>query len=397
MAALLVPVSLANMMLTMGLPESLGWHTAQGLLATRKACHIALWGGLVCGLFGAIILLLLGPLLLRGEAIAYIGGYQIIVFTLPITLAIAGLRGVVLGRQGFGFVNSERVAGMAIRFAALLTLLVSGLLDPEVAAWTSVLSGIAGSVFLIPMLYRRGEQPCVSIGVSKVVKYARATALGTIGGFLTVRLDQTLMIPLSGAEQLGYYAVAASLAELPLAAVAAIADLTFSIGTQRDLSDFAAQACRMTLFVLVPMCALAAIIAPLTVPLFFGRDFAPVVPMAQILFVGTLASSVSGLLGAGLMSMGHTVSRSYAQVSGAVLTVMLIAFLVPRYGGIGAAWATALTYLWVALVTTIAYTRYSRISVRDCFVPSATELGIIVERMRRRTRARLPRSRGHDG
>jgi O-antigen/teichoic acid export membrane protein len=68
MAALVVPISLANFIFTMGLPESLTFHIAGQRISTRTARWIAVLGGLCAGLFGAAILVLAGPYLLARHA-----------------------------------------------------------------------------------------------------------------------------------------------------------------------------------------------------------------------------------------------------------------------------------------------------------------------------------------
>ena len=61
MAALMAPISLANLMFTLGLPDSLAYHVARGRIATGPAVKIALIGGMLCGAVGAIGLLTAAP------------------------------------------------------------------------------------------------------------------------------------------------------------------------------------------------------------------------------------------------------------------------------------------------------------------------------------------------
>ncbi len=372
MAALLVPVSLANLMFTMGLPESINWHIARGRVSHVDAVRLALVGGIVSGLLGSAGLVLIGPWLLKGDARAYLFQYDLLAITLPVTLSIAALRGIVYGGQGFKFINTEQFVGVGLRLAVLIGLFVFGLLNPTLAVWTTVLSGILASASLIPALLRTTEQTATTVRVTEVLRYARSTALGTISCFLIMRIDQALMMPIAGAEQLGYYAVAVSLAELPTAAARAVAGLIFNSG--RDASQFAPQACRLSLLGLLPVCGAAILLSPYVLPLVFGKDFTPAVPMAQILLIGTGANVVEYLLGTGLNSIGYPGRTSLLQVWGSIVSVLLIVGLVPRYGGLGAAWATTIAYFMQAIATIFIFSNVSGVKFLDCICSSRSEI-----------------------
>jgi O-antigen/teichoic acid export membrane protein len=385
MALLLSPISLANMALTLGLPESLIWHSARGTISRRYAYQMALGGGFGCGVIGAALMIFFGPMLLTADQAHFAWSLRLIAMTLPITLTLAAFRGVVVGRQHFMYANSERMSASLLRLAAIGIFFLTGMLNPVLAAWTTVLSGIAGSVVLLFPLTKQLDLPAISlVGGRSVACYAGSAALGTVGGFLMLRLDQIIMIPLTATEQLGFYAVAVSLAEVPAAFVNAIRDLIFALGAERNEPAVAAQSCRLALTVFIPICAAAACVTPVVIPILFGKSFMPAVPIAQILFLGTVASAVSSLLGAGLMSLGHAGVRSLVQIGGAGITVLLTIVLVPRYGGMGAALGATLTYIITGTCIAFAYIRYTGVPVADCFIPSRVELGLFIRQARER-------------
>jgi O-antigen/teichoic acid export membrane protein len=68
------------------------------------------------------------------------------------------------------------------------------------------------------------------------------------------------------------------------------------------------------------------------------------------------------------MSVGHPRVRSAILLGGAVLTVVLIVALVPRYGGEGAAVASLLTYTAIALASVVFFSRITGVPVRECLV-----------------------------
>lgn len=378
MAALLMPVSLLNMMLTLGLPEAITFFVARGQLSVRTAFGLAVLGGVVGGAIGVGLLVALAPFLLAGDVAAFKATYYVIALSLPITLAVAGVRGIVLGLHQFDPLNAERVAAPVFRLLTLSLLLIVGWLGPAIAACTSVVSGIIGSTFLVRAFFSRSALAPTTVTIRTVVRYAGASAFGTVSSMLVYSLDQTLMIPLAGAEQLGFYAIAASFAELPMTVVAVIRDLTFTFSAKDDDPALAARACRLTLLVMIPMCALFIVSTPLLLPLLFGAAFAPAVPMTELLLIGSVFSAITAILGSGLMGAGCAGLRSLIQVAGAILTTILIFLLVPTYGGIGAAWATTLTYAALAAGTVFLYARSVGLQSRYCLIPTLPEAKVLI-------------------
>lgn len=82
----------------------------------------------------------------------------------------------------------------------------------------------------------------------------------------------------------------------------------------------------------------------LFIPLIFGKAFTPAIPATQVLAVGILFISqrlvFSGYFKA-INQMQYPVKASWA---GVVITVVLDLFLIPKYGILGAAWATCAAY-----------------------------------------------------
>ncbi len=372
MAALLAPISLANLMFTLGVPESMTYHAAKGYLNGYKALKVGLAGGLICSVVACAVMFLVSPSLLRTEP-QYLPALRLLLLTLPLSLTFAAWRGIIQGRHGFGIIRNERLTGVVLRLLLLVAFVSGGVLTPVNATWISVLSGIAGSACLIPALFRRGPNSSESISAGGVAKYAGATAVGTLGVLLVVRLDQTLMISLTSPAELGYYAVAASLAEVPLTIVTAIRDVVFTFAAEADDSRIVARLCRVTLLFMGSVCLTGGLLASVVVPILLGRSFAPSVRMVQILLLGTVASAVTAIIGAGLLSAGKAWIRSAIQLGGAALTAALLFRFVPRGGGVAASWVTASTYAALAVASLSAYVYFSGVGVRECLIPTRAD------------------------
>ena len=372
LAAVLAPLALANIVATFGFQEAATYFVARAEISSRRIARLAVVCSVAAGALAALVLFLLAPTMLV-NAPDMVVPLQLLALSLPVTIGFAGARGVVSGTQAFGRVSMERGAGSVGRLLVLGLMVVTVGLTATNAATVSVIVPIAASLVLIgPALQRTGGD--APLRLPRFLDYSLHASIGTIGGILILQLDQALMTPLSTTEQLGFYAVAVSLASLPAAAVQGVRDVVFSYSSVASDPQLVARSTRVSVAVGLPVVLIGALLCNPVVPFLFGADFEPAVTMARVLLVAVLPNTVSSVMGAGLMSVGRPRVRSAILMGGAALTVLLIIALVPHYGGDGAAIASLLTYTTIALISVIVFTRITGVSVRDCLVVRRSDL-----------------------
>jgi len=357
---------------TFGFQEAATYFVARAEISSRRIARLAVVCSVAAGALAALVLFLLAPTMLV-NAPDMVVPLQLLALSLPVTIGFAGARGVVSGTQAFGRVSMERGAGSVGRLLVLGLMVVTVGLTATNAATVSVIVPIAASLVLIgPALQRTGGD--APLRLPRFLDYSLHASIGTIGGILILQLDQALMTPLSTTEQLGFYAVAVSLASLPAAAVQGVRDVVFSYSSVASDPQLVARSTRVSVAVGLPVVLIGALLCNPVVPFLFGADFEPAVTMARVLLVAVLPNTVSSVMGAGLMSVGRPRVRSAILMGGAALTVLLIIALVPHYGGDGAAIASLLTYTTIALISVIVFTRITGVSVRDCLVVRRSDL-----------------------
>ena len=153
----------------------------------------------------------------------------------------------------------------------------------------------------------------------------------------------------------------------------------------------------LALLIVVPLSLVGVALAPFAIPLLFGDPFRPAVPMTQILFVGTFASTISVILSGGLLSTGRPALPAIVMTAGAVLTVPALFLLVPRWGGVGAAVATTTTYVVVGVLTAVIFARVARLPLRQCWFPDRADVDAVMVGARRLTSRRPASERNHEG
>ena len=221
MAALLAPISLVNLAVTLGAPESMTYFVARGRLSRRQARQVAVASTVICGFVAIAVLAIVTPYLLRKyESLQ--DEFLLMLLSLPLTLGFASVRGAVLGMRKFDLISLERTLGAGVRLLAIVGAAELGLLTASSAAWITILSGLAAS-FVLLYGFRRWAFPATQrVGAGEVSTVRRRLRTGISG-----RVPRATPRPITdgaalSAEQLGLYAVAVSLAELPIFVVSAV-------------------------------------------------------------------------------------------------------------------------------------------------------------------------------
>lgn len=346
-AAATAPLGLAIALMTFGVPEAVSYAVARHPRLVRVAARN-----------GALIVVLAG-LLATGAVFAareWLSGGDLEIqklmavaslAVLP-TLLLGVLRGIASGLQRWSMVAWEKVLASALRLAVLVPLWLTDHLTPFTATVVLAVMPVMGALayLTLPRRLPPAEPDTEGLASTRALTgYGLRLWIGTISGILLSRVDQTIMTPLSSAYELGLYVVAVNVSELPLVIHRAVRDVTFVTDASRSEDARLAAAARISTLI----CTVVALVLGGTMlwwlPLLFGEEFAPAVPLAWLLLVAVVISTPGSIAGAGLSARGRPGLRSIALVIACVLNIGLLVLLVPTYGAMGAAWATLLGYV----------------------------------------------------
>src|SRR5690606_13565070 len=112
--------------------------------------------------------------------------------------------------------------------------------------------------------------------------YSLLASIGTISTIASSRLDQLLMPAAASARELGYYAVAVTVAEIPLV-LATLAARNSLQKSAKGASNIAIMRECLFFFAVCVLAVLAILVtAPIVTPIVFGSDFGPSVLPMQI-------------------------------------------------------------------------------------------------------------------
>ncbi len=368
MSAVLAPVALIPYMLSVGLGDGASYLVAR---RGRHPADVALVMGALgalTGAVGALVLWLLAPVLLADYPEG-IGLLRALGLTLVPAMALANVQATRTGEGRYDLLARERWFAGLSRLIALGGLALAGSLTVVSGAWAQVLLLVTAQCVALTGLRRpRTRWREVKEIAREGTRFGSRAWGGELAVFVILRLDQTVMLPLAGAGQLGLYVVAVSLAEVPTMLLGDLRRLLLSeVAVHRDAA-LAARACRLSVVAvgLPVLCGMA--LTPLVIPLLFGSDFSGAVPMAVVLLGGSVFSGLNLFLGGSISALGSPGTQSRAQLASLVVAVLGIGLIVP-FGGLGAAVASLLAYLAGTIVMVAVFRRLTALPVRAVVVP----------------------------
>ena len=322
----------------LGIPDAVTFFVARSGVRIRTLR----FGGLIA--LGLGVLSMLGILTLSG----WLGGddslipplVRVAAIPLPLYLCLGVVRGFAQGLNRWRLVATEQAIFGITRLVAIVGLLAVGHLHELEATLVFVISPVLGGLAYLPLFARTrsyDEGVHDPVGLGRVMSYGLRVWIGAIAGVLMYRLDQTLMIPLSNSQQLGIYAVAVSVGEIPSLVTTSVQTVSLARESKAPSLDALASTSRVATLVCAALAVCLASACPIGVPLFFGRDFSSSTPVVWVLTLAAVIGTSGGVAGAGLTGRGRPGLRSIALTAACLVNTLLIVILVPPFGAMGAA------------------------------------------------------------
>ncbi|WP_284148037.1 oligosaccharide flippase family protein [Aeromicrobium fastidiosum] len=336
-AAAVAPLVLGATIATVGLPNAATYFVARAPSVSRYVSRFAALMLVISGVIATTTIFSLRGWLSDGD-VELARMIAVAALLVVPTMQVVLLQAVAAGLNQWKRVLAERAISSFLRVLTISLLLLNDRLTPLSAiAVLATAPLIGGLAYIHP---RRRTDPVNTPANGDLLKYGMRIWVGAISGILLSRIDQTMIVPLSDTEQLGYYAVAVSISELALVANTSIREVMFTnLSTQFDRHRLTVASRVSTWAALgVGMCTAAACIGLL--PLVFGSDFAPAIPVSLILIIAVVVGNPGSMAGVGLTALGYPGRRSVSLIIACVANVACLLVLVPSLGANGAAIAT---------------------------------------------------------
>lgn len=355
LAAASAPIFLMVSVGLVGLQDALTYHVARHQAMRRHTWANTVKLTVVLGLIASVITWFAAiPLsggntqllaLIRVTALAMLPNFLAI---LPAAYAAGAQRWPLLALQ-------STLSG-ALRLFAMVAFLLADRLTPFVALVVTIGAPVLAALTCVPFIRQDLHQSATANGDSpdivsprRLLHYGSRIWLGSLSGVVLSRLDQLVMVPLASERELGFYAVAVTVAEIPVILGNALRGVLFSadaadLGTdpssQSRVNERLQQMCRMATLMTLVVSLVVGLTAEMWVPILFGAEFSATVPLIWVLLGAAVTGASGSLAGASLNARNRPGLRSWSMAVGATLNLLVLLAVTPFWGAMGGALST---------------------------------------------------------
>jgi len=205
--------------------------------------------------------------------------------------------------------------------------------------------------------------------MKSMIKLGLVNAIAIFIMQLNYRVDILMLKKLSSLEEVGFYSLATQIAEqlwyIPYAIETIILSRSANNKSDQFMPKTVASIFRVSFLIGLLGSIIIFFITPALVPLVFGQEYIHSVPMIQTILPGILILIGFRILNSHLTGMGKPQIAIYTFFPALLINFILNILLIPRYGGVGSAWATNASYAIGSVIFVVLYSRLLKIPLPD--------------------------------
>jgi O-antigen/teichoic acid export membrane protein len=304
-----------------------------------------------------------------------------------------GIAAVYGGLRDFAARSRFLLAYNALQALVVFLLFLSG--EARVATYLRwyALTGWAVGIGWLAVLARRDRLvPRLEWELlRRMASFGSRSYLALLLDLVTVRLDLILLNFFSSAAAVGVYSVAVAVGARLASIPQIVAYVVFHRTSARELGsgEWTAQILRAATLVMAGAGLVVALIgAVLIVPL-YGAQFRGAVPALWVMVPAMATWGLYRLLASDVEGRGYPGLVAMSSVVASATIVVLDLLWIPRYGIMGAAWASLVAYSVALALAAVTFCRVTGMGFRDAYRYRSTDLGTMA-----RLASRLVRGRG---
>lgn len=354
LASLLQPLTVADSIAAIGIPTATAFFIARGA-GVRQVQRLALTLGVITAFltFGFLCIYSFG--VSRSQGISQL--FIVLIWSSVIPGVILAIRrSGWTGLQKWKRIDCERTVFAGSRLALIVVIAAVGLAQVEWFAAAPLAVGLlVSSCILFRRFPRISESRPQGNEVTKAdfYRFSAYAAMGTVSASASARLDQALMPSLTTSEQLGLYAVAVTVAEVPL--------LVGTVLSRNLMAEASAGVPlgRMLRHVLLGFgvavlgSALIGVLSKWLIPIFFGPPFAASIGPEYVLLGATCLSVVTIAFCAILTGWNHPLFASIPQIGSVAVVIVSFSLVGTGINAWNASWISLFAQLTSCLIVII--------------------------------------------
>lgn len=372
-AAMLWPMLLVYLS-SMGLLVSTMYFTSLPDSNPQVVFSTAILFGLVLSAITLPLGFIAMPQLLKSQTSEVLNASRLFLVVIPLSLITQLGMGVLQGRLLVAEFNWLRVVIPVGYLIGTVVLVAVGRLTLIDILFLHLFLNVAVLVGTLAFLSKARIRPGFEVDTTRakqMLRYGSKVHVGNISGQANLNLAQVLMAAWLSPIYLGLYVVAmsaAGLSQIFSQAVQTVATPGIAQKSSEAERTAVLQGVFRQYWVISLLVAFAIGIAlPAVIPLAFGAEFKDSIWPAEVLLLGSCVVGAKQVLAGGAQALGDPWLGSKAQLYALVLTVVLLYFLLPRMGIMGAAIATTSAYSAELALVILGLQRAHSISALSLF------------------------------
>lgn len=208
--------------------------------------------------------------------------------------------------------------------------------------------------------------------IRESLRFGIKSQVQVLAGQIHERLDLFMIAYFLGdATEVAFYAIAVRVIDRLKLFPEAVGSSLFPTAAglaDREAARFTGLVSRHSVLWVVASAVALALAAPLVVPFLFGENYAASIPPLQILLVAMALLTVYNILSRYFVAIGRQKVNVVTQLLSIAVNIALNIYLIPRYGILGAAWASLVSYALEAFLITFVFVKESGVGLRDALV-----------------------------
>jgi O-antigen/teichoic acid export membrane protein len=217
--------------------------------------------------------------------------------------------------------------------------------------------------------------------ITSLYRYGILIALSFFIMRLNYQADIIILQKLSTHAEIGFYLLGVNIAQLlwEIPAAVGLVIMTRSAHAEDEsvLTTEVSKVLRLSLLVTFVAAAAIYLLTPLVLPFVWGDKFIPSIAMTQAILPGIIIISLFQVINSYFVGTGQPLYAIAVFTPALLINIGLNFLWIPKYGGVGAALATNVSYTLGTIVMLIIYSKKSGISLIRIFTYSRSDFGFI--------------------
>lgn len=378
-------------LLTFGLPTALRYSMPRKRDEAGPLLSTAILFGVVLGCAAVVAGYIYLPIWLSKYPHDVVVNAQRLMFTAPLFMVTYMLQAFLEGRGDFRKGNLMFSFSAAATLSLLLAQLVAHRISPLGCALAYMLPPLAVTLWRVVEFRRFIRFPVAGLRrtAGDLFSYGLRVYGTDIIGTLATQVDQALVVRFLTGSGLGLYAIALAASRILAIFQGSIVVVLLPKAASMEAEDavlLVTRAARLSLLVIGMLAALAALVVPIFIPLLYGRNFGPAIPVAQVLLAEAALGGTTLVLCQAFLSTGRPFVVTLLQAAGLATVIPLMVLMIPRLGLIGAALSLLISTALRLAVIMLCFPLLLRRAVPS-LIPTRDDLRFVLARLGESSRA----------